>query len=159
MSGRLVNMKLKTFKMVSSLFGLAQIVKIKVTEEPRNEVSRKLCCFLELSFCSCKECWYIQNWKKDGGRPMFKYKTTKMIQGALIPFWWSGSRLVISSSWGDPEVIVGSFWKSLLLFRTPDATHHPLVSRGCDHSEQSTTKEPTKGCPKRINFIVSFDTS
>ena len=121
-------MKLKTFKMVSSLFGLAQIVKIKVTEEPRNEVSRKLCCFLELSFCSCKECWYIQNWKKDGGRPMFKYKTTKMIQGALIPFWWSGSRLVISSSWGDPGVIVGSFWKSLLLFRTPDATHHPLVS-------------------------------
>ena len=47
---------------------------------------------------------------------MFKYKTTKMIQGALIPFWWSRSRLVIPSSQRDPRVIVGSFWKSLLLF-------------------------------------------
>ena len=32
LSGKLVNIKLKTFKMVSSLFGLAQIVKTKVTE-------------------------------------------------------------------------------------------------------------------------------
>lgn len=42
LSGRLVNMKLKTFKMVSSLFGLAQMVEIKVTEKPRNEVSWEL---------------------------------------------------------------------------------------------------------------------
>ena len=51
LSGRLVNKKLKTFKMVSSLFGLAQMVEIKVTEKPRDEVSWELCCSLDLLFC------------------------------------------------------------------------------------------------------------
>ena len=53
---------------------------------------------------------------KDGGAPMFKFKTTKTIQGVLIPFWWPGSGLVISSSWRDPRVTVESSWKRLLLF-------------------------------------------
>ena len=48
LSDRLVNIKLKTFKMVSSLYSLAQLAKIKVTEKQRNEVSRELRCFLDL---------------------------------------------------------------------------------------------------------------
>lgn len=92
---------------------------------------------------------------KDGGTPMFKFKTTKTIQGVLIPFWWPGSGLVISSSWRDPRVTVESSWKRLLLFFLTRLTA-PLGLRGWDQSEQRTRKELAKHCPKRIYCFLWY---
>ena len=112
--------------------------------------------FLDSSFALCNVWWYKQNWKKDGGRPMFKYKTTNDT-GCI------DSILMIRIRISDPIILRrprGDSWVFLKKFVAdfPDPTHHPSVSED-EITRNKAQQRSQQTVAQRGLIIVSFDTS